>query len=68
MNIWIVGKKLMKLHYHLKKIFFSNLNLEDISHEDYTHAQKVWGVLKTKDLGEYHDLYVKNDTLLLADV
>ena len=51
-----------------KKDFFSNLNLEDISHEDYTHAQKVWGVLKTKDLGEYHDLYVKNDTLLLADV
>ena len=48
MNIWIVGKKLMKLHYHLKKIFFSNLNLEDISHEDYTHAQKVWDVLKTR--------------------
>ena len=51
-----------------KKDFYSNLNLEDISYKDYTHAQKVWDVFKIKNLGEYHDLYVKSDTLLLADV
>ena len=51
-----------------KKDFYSNLNLENISDEDYTHAQKIWGVFKIKNLGEYHDLYVQSDTLLLDDV
>ena len=51
-----------------KKAFYSNLNLEDISNEDYLHSQKVWDVFKIKDLGGYHDLYGQSDTLLLADV
>ena len=51
-----------------KKDFYSNLNLEDISDEDYVHAQKVWNLFKIKNLGEYHDFYVQSDTLLLADV
>ena len=51
-----------------KKAFYSNLNLEDISDEDYAHAQKVWDVFEIKNLGEYHDLYVQSDTLLLEDV
>ena len=41
-----------------KEDFYSNLNLENISDKDYTHAQKVWDVFKIKNLGEYHDLYV----------
>ena len=52
----------------LKKDFYGNLNLEDISDKDYTHAQKVWHVFKIKNLGEYHDLYFKTDTLILAYV
>ena len=51
-----------------KKDFYSNLNLEDISDKDYKHAQKVWDVFKIKNLGEYHDLYVQSDTLLLSDI
>ena len=51
-----------------KEAFCGNLNLEDISNEDYNHAQKVWDVFKIKNLGEYHDLYVQIDTLLLSDV
>ena len=51
-----------------KKAFYSKLNLEDITDKDYEHAQKVWEVFGIKNFGEYHDLYVQCDTLLLADV
>ena len=51
-----------------KKAFYSELNKEGITDEDYAHAQKVWKVFEIKNLGEYHDLYVQSDTLLLADV
>ena len=51
-----------------KKDFYSNLNLENISGKDYIHAQKVWDVFKIRNLGEYHDLYVQIDTLLLSDI
>ena len=39
-----------------------------ISNIDYAHAQKVWEVFETKNLGEYHDLYVQCDTVLLAEL
>ena len=48
--------------------FCSNLNLENITDKDYAHVQKVWDAFEIKDRGEYHDLYVLYDTLLLADV
>ena len=50
----------------LKEAFYSNL--ENISNEDYAQAQKVWEVFELKNRGEYHDLYVQSDTLLLANV
>ena len=50
-----------------KKDFYSELTLEDISDKDYEHAQKVFKKYCT-DMGDYHDLYVQTDTLLLADV
>ena len=51
-----------------KKAFYSELYLEDITDENYIHAQKVPKELRTKNIGPYHDLYVPSDTLLLADV
>ena len=51
-----------------KEAFYSNLNMEDIIDFDYEHADKVFKKFKLKNLGEYHDLYVQSDTLLLADV
>ena len=51
-----------------KEAFHSNLNMSDISKCDYEHAQKIWKEFKLKNLGEYHDLYLKTDTLLLSNV
>ena len=42
--------------------------MEEISEIDYRHAEKVFNKFNIKILGEYHDLYVQSDTLLLADV
>ena len=51
-----------------KKYHYSELNLEGITDEEYEHAQNVRKVFNIKNLGEYHDLFVQSDTLLLADV
>ena len=49
-----------------KKDFYSKLNSEGISDYDYEHARKVWDVFEIKNVGEYHNLYVQTDTLLIA--
>ena len=51
-----------------KESFYSNLNMENIEDIDYRHGNNVFKRFKLKNLGEYHDLYMQSDTLLLADV
>ena len=51
-----------------KKSLYGNLNMENIDDIDYRHGNNVFKRFKLKNLGEYHDLYVQSDTLLLADV
>ena len=51
-----------------KDSFYSNLNMENIDDIDYRHGNNLFRRFKLKILGEYHDLYVQSDTLLLADV
>ena len=42
--------------------------MEVIIDVDHTHAERVFKNLNSKSFGDYHDLYVQSDTLLLADV
>ena len=51
-----------------KEAFYGSLNMEDITDVDNRHAKRVFKNLNNKNLGDYHDLYVQSDTLLLADV
>ena len=51
-----------------KESFYNNLNMENIEDIDYRHGNNVFTIFKLNNLGDYHDLYVQSDTLLLADV
>ena len=51
-----------------KEEFYSLLTDENISDDDYIHAKNIWATFKLKTMGQYHDLYLKSDVLLLADV
>ena len=51
-----------------KDKFYSRLTQTDISDEEYKRAQKIWEHFGIRTLGQYHDLYLKTDVLLLTDV
>ena len=51
-----------------KKDFYNSLNMEGITNVDYRHAKRVFTNFTSKNIGDYYDLYVQGDTLLLADV
>ena len=48
--------------------FHSALSDNDVSPNDYRHAQDVWDRYGIWNMGDYRNLYLKTDVLLLADV
>ena len=61
-------EKLSETQLPPKEEFYSKLNDENVSDEDYQHAINVWNTFKCKIIRDYHDLYLKSDVLLLTDV
>ena len=51
-----------------KDKFYSKLNMSNVNDKEYDHARKVWNEFKIKNMGEYHDLYLLTDVILLANV
>ena len=50
-----------------KESFYSNLDMEDIKDFDCNHAKRVYKDFEIKNLGEYYDLYLESDALLLTN-
>ena len=61
-------KKLSETKLPPKEEFYSKLNDEHITDDDHIHAKKVWHTFDCKTIRDYHDLYLKSDVILLADV
>ena len=51
-----------------KEAFYSKLSMSGVSDQDYEHAHRVWSKFGINNLGEYHDLYLCTDVILLANV
>ena len=64
-SIWIYGQFYEKLLDWCK--FFSSWKEECISGKDYLYAINVRNTFKMNTMGDYHDLYLRTDVLLLAD-
>ena len=62
------NEKLSETQLPPKEEFYSKLNDEDMTDDDYQHAINVWNTFKCKRIRDYHDLYLKSDVLLLSDV
>ena len=61
-------EKLNTVRLPEKKEFYSKLNEKHITNEEYKHAKNVLKKFNMKNMREYHDFYLKNDVLHLADV
>ena len=51
-----------------KEKYYSSLTNKKISDKDYEHVLQVWNTFEMKTMKDYHNLYLKCDVSLLADV
>ena len=65
MDIW---DKLKETSLPRKEKFYSNLNMSGVSDGDNEHACSVWQEFGIRNMGEYHDLYLRTDVILLVNV
>ena len=60
--------KSLKNSYQPKRNFYSSLTGKKIRDKEYEHVLKVCNKLEMKTMKDYHDLYLKCDIFLLADI
>ena len=48
--------------------FYSNLKMSGVSDGDYKHAYSIWREFRIRNMGEYHNLYLRTDVVLLANI
>ena len=65
MNDW---SKFNETSFQGKVEVYSNLNMENMTDSDYNDTKRICKDFEIKYLGEYHDLYLRSDTLLFSDV
>ena len=51
-----------------KDTLYSNLYMSGVGDKEYDHASNIWREFRIRNMGEYHDLYLRTDTILLANV
>ena len=51
-----------------KDKFYGNLYMSGVGDKEYEHARNVWREFRIRNMGEYLDLYLKTDTVLLANI
>lgn len=66
LTICLVWRNWIKTDLPRKEEFWSILNDEHISNEDYKHAQKIWKKFKLKNMGEYHNMNLMSNILLFG--
>ena len=69
LNIWVKNLIIRKRKNNLSKYnFYSSLTDRDLIGKEYEHGLNVWKKIEMKTMKDYHDLFLKCDGLLLADV
>ncbi|XP_046841791.1 uncharacterized protein LOC124435903 [Xenia sp. Carnegie-2017] len=67
-STWTAGPDSTRRPFPAKEAFYSKLSGEGNTDDDYAHGKRVWDAFGCTSLGDYHDLNLRTDVLLLADV
>ena len=59
--------RFQETHLPPQSAFYNNLNMQSLSDDDYLRAQNIWETFECVNFKNYHDFYLRTDTLLLAD-
>lgn len=61
-------EKLKTVALPSKNDFYDVITDTMISDEDYCRAERAWDIFQCKSLGNYSDIYIQSDVLLLANI
>lgn len=65
---WMDSTDKFEQGYPVYESFYSKLDDKNIKEKDYERGKKIYDMMGCGNMGDYHDLYLTTDVLLLADV